>query len=485
MNGGIANYYLWTNAAVSRSWLSKWSTVEESRERWCIPGYDSGVVKEHNEFRDPVHTFIILSSDERRVVNSRAFQRLRHIHQLALTWLVYPAATHKRFEHCLGVMDLAGRVFDVLVRSENRRPLGRLQKIFPSADPTDQRHLYWRSVVRMGALCHDLGHIPFSHGAEDLLPEGMHHENLSVDVIRSPQMQKLWNSMTPPLNPDHVAKIAVGLEKWKGDPFEPWEELMTEIVTGDPFGVDRIDYLLRDSLHAGVAYGRFDHHRLIDSLRILWDEEQQKAVVGIEAGGLHAAEALQLARYFMFEQLYFHRVRKALDVHLKQYLRTFLPGGRYPATVDEHLRITDDHVLAQMQDDAANEASAGHEAASRILHRRFFRVLYDRRAEDLNKRLDAVGLVYRAAREKFGETLVARDTNIAPDNPKSAAPKPLRFAVERDDGTVVSSIQMSQILGKLPKAVFDYVFVAPEILDEARSWLTMNLDSILKTTETS
>ena len=443
------------------------------------------VAKEHNEFRDPVHTFVILTSDERKVVNSRAFQRLRHIHQLALTWLVYPAATHKRFEHCLGVMDLAGRVFDVLIRAENRRSSGRLRQIFPSADPTDAKHQYWRSVVRMGALCHDLGHIPFSHGAEDLLPKGTHHENLSVEVIRSPQMQALWSAMTPPLITDHIAKIAVGVEKWKGAAFSPWEELMTEIVTGDPFGVDRIDYLLRDSLHAGVAYGRFDHHRLIDSLRILWDDVQQKAVVGIEAGGLHAAEALQLARYFMFEQLYFHRVRRALDVHLRAYLRTFLPAGTYPNTVEGHLCITDDHVLAKMQDDVADESAPGHEAASRILQRRFFRVLYDRRAEDLNQNLDAVGLVYRAAREKFGNSLVARDTNIDPEKPESASPKPLRFAVERDDGVVVSSIQVSQILGTLPKAVFDYVFVAPEILDEARTWLNANLRTILDASEAS
>src|SRR3954454_3781246 len=117
--------------------------------------------KYEHEIRDPIHMFIRVSSDERRVVDSRAFQRLRHIHQLALTWLVYPGATHKRFEHCLGVMDLAGRVFDVLVRSENRRSTGRLKDIFPSADPTDPKHQYWKSVVRMGALCHDVGHIPF------------------------------------------------------------------------------------------------------------------------------------------------------------------------------------------------------------------------------------------------------------------------------------------------------------------------------------
>lgn len=284
-------------------------------------------------------------------------------------------------------------MFDVLADPENRRCTGRLENIFPSSDPTDAKHRYWRSVVRMAGLCHDLGHIPFSHGAEELLPKETHHENLSVDVIRSPQLQELWNAMTPPLNAEHVAKIAVGVKKWKGEPFTEWEELMTEIVTGDSFGVDRIDYLLRDSLHAGVAYGRFDHQRVIDTLRILWDDEQKKAVIGIEIGGLHAAEGLQLARYFMFEQLYFHRIRRALDLHLKKYLRAFLPDGKYPATVDGHLRLTDDHVLAAMQDDVAEPASPRHAIASRILRRRFFRVLYERRAE-ICKRTSTLSVSY-------------------------------------------------------------------------------------------
>jgi HD superfamily phosphohydrolase len=243
-------------------------------------------------------------------------------------------------------------------------------------------------------------------------------------------MQELWSAMTPPLNAEHVAKIAVGVKKWKGEPFTEWEELMAEIVTGDSFGVDRIDYLLRDSVHVGVAYGRFDHQRVIDTLRILWNEERKKAVVGIEIGGLHAAEGLQLARYFMFEQLYLHRIRRALDLHLKKYLEAFLPNGKYPTTVDGHLCLTDDHVLAAMQDDVAEPASPRHEIASRILQRRFFRVLYERRAEDLRKNFDAVGLVYRAAVDRFGEDHVARDTNIDSEKPETPA-RACSFAVER------------------------------------------------------
>jgi HD superfamily phosphohydrolase len=157
--------------------------------------------KYEHEIRDPIHTFIRVSSDERRVIDSRPFQRLRDIHQLALTYMVYPGATHRRFEHCLGVMDLAGRVFDVIVRHAHRRD--EVRRFFPP----DEKLQYWRTVVRMGALCHDLGHMPFSHGAEELLPKGYHHEQLSVDVILSPEMQRIWSEI--PLIAKDVAKVAV------------------------------------------------------------------------------------------------------------------------------------------------------------------------------------------------------------------------------------------------------------------------------------
>ena len=75
--------------------------------------------KHFHEIRDPIHVFVRLDTDEREVLDSRPFQRLRHIHQLALTYLLYPAATHKRFEHSLGVMELAGRVFDVVTHAAN------------------------------------------------------------------------------------------------------------------------------------------------------------------------------------------------------------------------------------------------------------------------------------------------------------------------------------------------------------------------------
>lgn len=424
--------------------------------------------KYEHEFRDPIHTFIRVSSDERKVIDSHPFQRLRHIHQLALTFLVYPGATHRRFEHSLGVMDLAGRIFDVITRYP-RHP--EIQEIFPS----DQQLSYWRTVVRMGALCHDLGHIPFSHGAEAVLPAGTHHEQLSVDAILSGEMEAVWSSMTPPLRGKDVAKIAVGLKDWPGDKsdFTPWDELLTEIVTGNAFGADRVDYLLRDSLHAGVAYGRFDHHRLLDTLRVLPAPGTGKPTIGIERGGMHAAEALQLARYFMFEQLYYHRVRRALDLHLRDFLRSILPAGTYPTDINEHFRITDNDVLVEMARAATDPNHAGHDAANRITNRRFYRVLYEPTQNDLSINVSASEAVLRNAQERFGTGTVARDL-------EAKASKPMDFAVQRDDGQIVSSLKESKVLDHIPAATFDRVFIIPERLKEGQEWLKQNLRGILE-----
>src|SRR6266498_3454218 len=105
--------------------------------------------KQIHEIRDPIHVFIRLDSFERKVLDSRPFQRLRHITQLALTYLLYPGATHKRFEHSLGVMELASRVFDVVTATnaiaDDVRPL------IPEAQSPDELR-YWRRVLRMAAL---------------------------------------------------------------------------------------------------------------------------------------------------------------------------------------------------------------------------------------------------------------------------------------------------------------------------------------------
>ncbi len=219
--------------------------------------------KNIHEIRDPIHVFVRLTSDEREVLNSRAFQRLRYIHQLATTYLVYPGATHRRFEHSLGVMELATRIFDIVADQANLTD--SIRAMLPEVT-NDHKRTYWRQVLRVAALCHDLGHLPFSHAAEkELLPAGTKHEQLTREIITDNELGSILDGMK--LQRIDVVKLALGPKEAPDLTFSTWETILAEIIVGDAFGADRMDYLLRDSHHAGVAYGRFDHFRLIDTLR--------------------------------------------------------------------------------------------------------------------------------------------------------------------------------------------------------------------------
>jgi len=433
--------------------------------------------KQFHEIRDPVHVFVRLDSDERRVVDTTPLQRLRHIHQLALTFLVYPGATHRRFEHSLGVMELAGRVFDVVTH-----PGALTDEIRDSVpEVADQNKCqYWRRVLRMAALCHDIGHLPFSHAAEaDLLPAGWDHERITRALIESPEMEKIWENVTPPLRSSDVVKLAVGPRKASDLTFTIWETILSEIITGDSFGVDRIDYLLRDSHHAGVAYGRFDHFRLIDTLRILppapagGNDHSSEPALGVEEGGLQSAEALLLARYFMYSQVYFHPVRRIYDIHLKDFLKAWLTAGEFPTAPGDHLKITDNEVTAATLNSARDSSAAGHDAARRIVQHEHFRLLYKRNPDDVKKNPEAAKAIFEAATQKFGKDNVRQDRYPGKGGITD-------FPVRLKDGRIASSLSVSEVLIDVPVAAFDYVFIAPSLEDEAKKWLGDNREKIIQ-----
>ncbi|MHB9026898.1 MAG: hypothetical protein ACYC7E_22415 [Armatimonadota bacterium] len=140
--------------------------------------------KSIHEVRDPIHTFIRFSSAEREVLNSRPFQRLRHIHQLAMSYLVYPGATHRRFEHSLGVMELADRVFNIITAPDAIRPEVRemIPELGTHVDP--HRMSYWRQVLRIAALCHDLGHLVEEAAIRKFGAENVRYKNIGPkDVV--------------------------------------------------------------------------------------------------------------------------------------------------------------------------------------------------------------------------------------------------------------------------------------------------------------
>jgi HD superfamily phosphohydrolase len=448
------------------------------------------------EVRDAVHVFVDFDEDERRVIECPAFQRLRHIHQLALTYKVYPGATHKRFEHSLGVMHLAGRIYDVI--TSPHKVSDAVRDVMP--DPRQSDYRYWRTVVRMAALCHDLGHLPFSHAAEDeLLPGDVEHEFLSWAIVHSEPMAEILGSITPPVRPDDVGKLAVGPRKAEKQhlevAFDPWEAILAEIIVGDSFGADRMDYLLRDSLHTGVQYGHFDHDRLINTLQVMSEPAREEAeadelttapVLGCERGGLQSAEQLLLARYFMFSQVYHHHTRLAYNEHLKQFLKLWLAGGVFPIDVDGYLSRDDTDVLQAIKAAAADVENPAHDPARRIVKRDHFKVAYEKRAgskggeagDGERRRGDTsadVQALVAAAQKEFDEGLVAYG---AP--PDKRTPPDFAVRVREDGYRSVWASGLSDVFRRLPESPDEYVLADGEIRDDVRRWLQDNRERILE-----
>jgi HD superfamily phosphohydrolase len=455
-----------------------------------------------HEVRCAIHGFIRYNSLERDLIDSAPVQRLKHIHQLAMTYQVYPGATHRRFEHSLGVMDLAGRAFESVMRPEKLQYGG--QKLQEAVDRSQRD--YWLQVLRLAALLHDVGHLPFSHAAEkELLPPGWSHEHLTRNLIMDSEITDILKKHRPRYEPEDIVKLALEPDEQPKTELTSWEAILNEIVTGPTFGVDRMDYLLRDSHHAGVGYGRFDPLRLLDSLVIVIPPQSQAdaptgtgsetpladattsrmpshqtdewLTLGIQDGGIQGAEALLLARYFMWAQVYLHHVRRAYDLHLKDFMLQWLEG-KYPTESAKHLQMTDNRVLTAIDDAAADPDKPGHETARRIVQRDHFRLAHRLKQVDVRRRHggqpDAPELIAAALRTEFGSEAVTVDC-IPPKQGKK------EVLVLLDNEQVISGLAESDVLDNIPPIWCAYVFCSKEILPTVQNFLNANKSKLLQT----
>jgi HD superfamily phosphohydrolase len=304
------------------------------------------------EIRCPVHGFIELNEWEWDIINQPAFQRLRRIRQLGLTDYVYPGATHTRFEHSLGVMHVATRMYDSIVA----RSAAVLKSELGYNDDGLRRD---RMIVRLAALLHDVGHAPLSHAAEEIMPakpDGTRykHEDYTAaiirwelrDVIENHQVNANYN-----ISADDIAQLIEGRYGERANFSRRlifWRQILASQLDAD-----RMDYLLRDSYHAGVRYGVYDIDRLINCLcafTVKVEEDEQKIVIGVSEDGWHAAESLILARYYMFTQVYYHKTRRIYDYHIAEAMKSALPrrGLPPPQKMQEYLRYDDWWLLGKI-----------------------------------------------------------------------------------------------------------------------------------------
>jgi uncharacterized protein len=236
------------------------------------------------EIKDPVHGYVYITEAEKNVIDSYPMQRLRHLRQLAGSEYVYPGANHTRFEHCIGVMYLAGEVLE---------------------NPNISRVVSDEEVdmCRISALLHDVGHGPFSHVFEQLLIKELDktHEDITSWIVEKSEVGVKLSKMG--YNPKEVAGLAVGKLHKKDSAF--LDQIISSAVD-----VDKQDFIVRDTYHTGAEYGFIDVFRLIHALDVLGEN------LAVELGALSALEAFMIARIESFKSIYFHRVGRAAQIML-------------------------------------------------------------------------------------------------------------------------------------------------------------------------
>ncbi len=254
--------------------------------RGCTMQYADEKLKEEKVFKDPVHRYIHVRD---RVIwdliATKEFQRLRRIHQLGTTYLVFHGAEHSRFNHSLGVYEIVRRIID---DSFSGRP---------------QWNDSERLVTLCAALLHDLGHGPFSHAFEKVFD--LDHEYYTQQILLG---DTEVNEVLRRVGEEFPRKVADVIGKTYPD------KLVVSLISSQ-IDADRMDYLQRDAYFTGVSYGHFDMERI---LRVMRPAEDQAV---IKMSGMHAVEDYIMSRYQMYWQVYFHPVSRSAEVILVKILQ--------------------------------------------------------------------------------------------------------------------------------------------------------------------
>lgn len=399
-----------------------------------------------NRVRCPIHGFIHYSQNERRIIDHPLFRRLRYIRQLALTEFIYPGAVHSRFEHALGVMDIAARAFDSIASRSGELLEDTFKTVNGFQDKTMAKA---RQALRLAALLHDVGHASFSHAAEKIVFKNSSHEKLSVIIVREKDYlgeilnETFWEGCA-----EVVALLIEG-----GQNLPPQFQVLRTLVSGE-MDADRTDYLLRDSHHCGVEYGKFDHRRMIECLDIHQDNELGELEIALTRDGIHTFEALILGRYQMNTQVYYHRLRRIYDLYLENYHKAL--GAEIPDNPAWILSNNDITMTARIFADANGEDGEKKKWASRIANREHHKKVFE-----TGVNLNASGLGYfktlvGRVKAKFGDVDFLEDTCnaaihkiLTPDDHSSEGLVRLSLKISKDVFREIGDV--SQIFQKIPR----------------------------------
>ena len=268
--------------------------------------------------RDPLWNNIRVDGPYLRLLDTAAFQRLRYVRQLGLAHLVYPGATHSRFEHALGAFHLAQETVRVLGAA------GGFES-FPPEEP---------AVVVAAALLHDIGHYPFSHSLEELgVP---HHESVAGPLLCDGELAAVLRAEFAPDAPERVLALV------RGTSTSPLQGLISGSID-----LDKIDYLKRDAMMCGVAYGEIDVDRLRHALVLVNDPATGRTSIGLREKGLSALESLLFAKYQMYRNVYWHHAVRSATAMYKRLVEDALADGTLRE--DALVTFTDEGILHALE----------------------------------------------------------------------------------------------------------------------------------------
>ena len=283
--------------------------------------------------RDPLWNNIRVDPLALRLIDTAAFQRLRYVRQLGLAFLVYPGASHSRFEHALGAYHLARRALALL---DERGDLGGVGETMCTE-------------IRLAALLHDIGHYPFSHALEEI--GALHHEEVARPLITTGAIGDLLRAALGPEAPARIVDLI------RGRSVSPLQGLISGSLD-----LDKIEYLRRDALMCGVPYGDIDADRLLNSLVLIAREPRR---IGIQEKGLSALESLLFAKYQMYRNVYWHHAVRSATAMYKRLVSDALDAGSL--TADQLAGYTDEGLLLGL------EARGGHPLLARLRERRLYK----------------------------------------------------------------------------------------------------------------
>jgi len=400
-----------------------------------------------------------ITSRVRRLIDTAAFGRLRNISQLGLVSAVYPGATHSRFEHSLGVY------------RNSLLYLRHLSQFDEVAQKIDQQQA---TCLLVSALLHDLGHWPYCHPIEDLQLTGWpEHEQLVRVLLESDEMQSLlqqdWD-----LTAGQICDLLNKRTNSAG------EKILCGILSG-PIDVDKLDYLYRDSLHAGVPYGlQFDTNRIISSLCL----NQTGDGIAITEKGRTAAELMVFARYIMFNEVYWHPAVRSATAMLQRAF--FIVQDQI--NPDDMLSLSDERfrmmLLQRCEGTPAQMVAESVFGPRRLLYKRaaqyslfensaVFRLLARRPYQELLGIAERLATVMNQWQGKSAQSPILRD-EILIDAPPMGLEVQFRVPVRLDRTQEFRPLgDLSPVVQALATQQFDdyvkrvRVFVHPRLIDWA------------------